>query len=111
MWKQGPGTGRQNSDGLSQVRHRGDQGRADDHKLDFEGFLSPLAIEAYAEYMHRHRKMPDGSLREADNWQKGIPLASYMKSLWRHFFAVWKGYRNGGIDINDACGVMFNIMG
>lgn len=60
----------------------------DEGKLDFEGFLSPLALERFAEYMNKHRQQSDGSLRDSDNWQKGIPVKQYMKSMWRHFFAV-----------------------
>jgi hypothetical protein len=57
----------------------------DEGKLDFEGFLSPTVLKAFAEYMHEKRKMPDGSLRDSDNWQRGIPVDAYMKSMWRHF--------------------------
>jgi hypothetical protein len=73
----------------------------DANKLDFEGFLSPLVLERYAEHMHKARRMPDGSMRDSDNWQLGIPVVVYMKSLFRHFFAVWKlhggpaGHRGG----------------
>jgi hypothetical protein len=80
-------------------------------KLDFEGFLSPLVLERFAEYMNKHRIQSDGNLRDSDNWQKGIPIAQYVKSLWRHFFAVWKGHRKGEIDEDDICGVLFNTMG
>jgi len=80
-------------------------------KLDFEGFLSPLVLERFAEYMNKHRLQSDGTLRDSDNWQKGIPVSQYVKSLWRHFFAVWKGHRNGEIDEDDICGVLFNTMG
>lgn len=80
-------------------------------KLDFEGFLSPSVLQVYGEYMHKHRIQPDGALRESDNWQKGIPIPQYVKSLWRHFFAVWKGHRAGKIDKEDLCGVLFNAMG
>lgn len=84
---------------------------SDEGKLDFEGFLSPLAIEAFAEYMHANRKQADGSIRASDNWQKGIPKEAYMKSMWRHFFSVWKGYR-AGEDINeDLCALFFNVQG
>lgn len=83
----------------------------DDNKLDLEGFLSPFALEAYAQYMHGHRIQADGNLRESDNWQKGIPVDQYMKSLWRHFFAVWKGHRQGEIDRQDVCAMLFNGMG
>lgn len=84
----------------------------DTDKLDFEGFLSPLVIERYATYMHTHRKQADGSMRDSDNWQLGVPISSYIKSLWRHFFAVWKGHRTSQqINQDDLCGVIFNAMG
>lgn len=83
----------------------------DEGKYDYEGFLSPLAIERYAEYMHKHRKQADGKMRDSDNWQKGIPITQYIKSLWRHFFAVWKGHRLGAIQGDDLCAVIFNSMG
>jgi hypothetical protein len=83
----------------------------EDGKLDFEGFLSPLALEAFAMYMHRHRTQADGSLRSSDNWQKGIPVEVYMKSAWRHFFAVWQGHRGEGIKTEDLCALLFNVQG
>jgi hypothetical protein len=61
--------------------------------------------------MHKHRTQSDGSLRSSDNWQKGIPVEAYMKSAWRHFFAVWRGYRQGEIDMEDLCALMFNVQG
>ena len=54
-------------------------------KLDYEGFTNPLVEQVFAEYMHEHRVQADGNLRDSDNWQKGIPLDAYMKSLCRHF--------------------------
>jgi len=86
----------------------------DDLKLDFEGFLSPLVLERYAQYMHLHRIQADGTVRDADNWQKGMPLTVYIKSLWRHFFSVWQAHR--GIktkeDIETSlCAVLFNTSG
>ncbi len=86
----------------------------DSGKLDFEGFLSPLVLERYAEYMHSHRVMADGSIRDSCNWQRGIPLDVYMKSLWRHFFDMWKLHR--GVPAKDTlevvlCAVLFNVMG
>ena len=83
-------------------------------KLDYEGFLSPLVLERFAVYMHANRKMRDGSLRDSDNWQKGIPQSAYMKSAWRHFFSWWQCYRDpeAGHDVESAiCGAMFNAMG
>jgi hypothetical protein len=95
----------------------------DEGKLDFEGFLSPLVIERYAEHMHVARKMPDGTMRASDNWQLGIPLTVYMKSMWRHFFAVWKLHRGlkvtevvrGETIVKDIetelCALRFNVDG
>lgn len=87
---------------------------ADLDKLDYEGFLSPLVLQRFGEYMHKNRQMADGSQRASDNWQKGIPLEAYMKSAFRHFVDWWQAHR--GIepreDIDSAlCGLMFNAMG
>lgn len=87
---------------------------SDDGKLDYEGFLSPLVLQRYAEYMNQHRKQADGKLRDSDNWQKGIPIKQYLKSLWRHFTDVWmlvRGYRVS-VTLEDAlCACLFNVMG
>ena len=88
----------------------------DTSKFDYEGFLSPLVVERFAGYMHHHRIQPDGTTRDSDNWQKGIPLASYMKSMWRHLITVWHHHRGlqqiGGEDLENAlCGVIFNAQG
>ena len=86
----------------------------DDTKLDFEAFLSPRVLQRYAEFMHANRKQADGSLREGDNWQKGIPLDSYMKSGLRHTIDWWTQHRGnpGTEDLETAvCAVMFNAMG
>jgi hypothetical protein len=86
----------------------------DKDKLDFEGFISPIALNRYAAYMHKHRIQPDGNLRDSDNWQKGIPKEAYMKSAWRHFFDWWSSHR--GYDSREGiedgiCGLIFNAMG
>lgn len=83
----------------------------DTNKLDFEGFLSPLVIERYAEYMNKNRKQDDGSIRDSDNWQLGIDLSAYMKSGWRHFFTWWKNHRQGKCDEDTLCAVIFNASG
>ncbi len=92
----------------------------DASKLDFEGFFSPLVLEARAKYMNKNRVQADGSVRDSDNWQKGMPLEVYMKSGFRHFFAWWKEHRDmvlaeGKDDvtamIEDLCGLMFNAEG
>ena len=84
---------------------------SDDTKIDYEGFLSPLALEAFGVYMHTNRLQADGKLRDSDNWQKGIPKSAYMKSMWRHFFAVWKHYRSGKDYKEDLCALFFNVQG
>lgn len=87
----------------------------EDGKLDYEGFLSPLALKRFAEYMHHHRKQSDGELRASDNWQKGIDFNSYMKSGFRHFFDWWSLHRGipvQGVTKQEAlCALMFNCMG
>jgi hypothetical protein len=87
-------------------------------KLDYEGFLSPIVIERFAEYMHQHRIQSDGSLRESDNWQKGIPIEQYMKSMWRHFMDVWRLHRYNDLVLlpnalmeEALCALLFNVMG
>jgi hypothetical protein len=80
-------------------------------KYDYEGFLAPGVLERFAEYMHKHRLQLDGTLRDSDNWQRGIPRDAYMKSAWRHFMAVWAGHRTGQVNDEDLCALMFNVMG
>lgn len=82
-------------------------------KLDYEGFLSPLVLKRFAEYMHDHRTQKDGTLRDSDNWQKGIPRDAYMKSGWRHFMDWWAAHRGvGEVDPETAlCALIFNAMG
>ena len=83
-------------------------------KLDFEGFLCPRVLTAYAEYMHKNRKQSDGNLRDSDNWQKGIPQDAYMKSMYRHFMDVWKNHRDIETeedDITNLCALLFNVSG
>lgn len=86
----------------------------DENKYDYEGFLSPLVVERFAAYMHKHRLQADGKLRDSDNWQKGMPLVVYMKSGWRHFFEWWREHRAGntGDVLQEAiCALMFNLQG
>jgi hypothetical protein len=51
--------------------------------------FNPLVLEEFAKYMHAHRKQEDGSLRNADNWQKGIPKEELLESLLRHVMDIW----------------------
>ena len=90
----------------------------DTEKLDYEGFLSPLVLQRYAQYMHKCSAMHEGN-RDSDNWQKGIPRDQYMKSAWRHFMEVWSLHRNPNKYKDEypnymeeaLCALLFNVMG
>jgi len=86
----------------------------DEDKYDYEGFLSPLVLERFGQYMHKHRKDNDGTLRKSDNWQLGIPKDEYIKSGFRHFVDWWLEHRGNKSreGLEDALmGVLFNVMG
>lgn len=86
----------------------------DENKLDYEGFYSPLVMQRYAQYMNKHRKQSDGSLRDSDNWQKGMPLEVYMKSGFRHFMDWWIEHRGmeGRDNVEESiCALLFNAQG
>lgn len=86
---------------------------------DPEGYMSPLVEQRFCEYMTKHRLQPDGSVRDSDNWQKGLPFATYMKGLKRHLQHLWLRYRGwpvndpkAAVDIEeDLCALMFNVQG
>lgn len=59
-------------------------------KPEFAGFLSPIVVRAFGEYMHKHRRQSDGNLRDSDNWKKGMPRRVYVESMFRHFIDVWE---------------------
>lgn len=87
-------------------------------KYDFEGFLSPLVVTRFGQYMNKHRYLADGTLRDSDNWQKGLPRDVYIKSAWRHFVDWWATHRDVGEfnefeneDEDTLCALMFNTMG
>lgn len=87
---------------------------SDLNKIDYEGHLNPAVLEAFGQYMHRCRECPDGTYRDSDNWQLGLPKDAYMKSLLRHVIDVWKHHRKikAQMDLKSAlCAVMFNVMG
>jgi hypothetical protein len=96
----------------------------DGNKPDPEGFLSPLVLDGYSDYMQTHREQADGKLRASDNWQKGIPIEAYQKSLIRHVkvaWRIWRGYAAKPEQVGtklvtptlkDALyAVLFNVMG
>ena len=88
----------------------------DSGKLDFEGFLSPLVLERFGQYMNQHRKQSNGEMRDSDNWQKHFGDKHYdvcMKSLWRHFHCAWSAHR--GLPTKETLeeslmAVLFNTM-
>lgn len=94
-------------------------------KIDYEGFLSPLALERFGQYMDEHRYQKDGSVRDSDNWQKGMPLDVYLKSMLRHVFELWRIHRGhepvptdlDGVMVRDKrledalCAIQFNAQG
>jgi len=56
----------------------------DDGKYNYYGFREPKLEQIFAEYMHYHRKMADGTMRDADNWWKGWDKEVSLQSLVRH---------------------------
>ena len=75
-----------------------------------------MTIQHYAEFMHSHRALEDGSLRDSDNWQKGIPRAQLMKSLLRHVNDLHlhhRGYEDLAVEtVQDSlCAIVFNALG
>lgn len=95
------------------IRHfeSGAMRSSDADKPDFEGFISPLVVERFGEYMHKHRHLPDGSLRASDNWQKGIPLEQLVKSAYRHFMDWWmfsRGFSTRETIEDSLCALIFN---
>jgi hypothetical protein len=93
----------------------------EDGKYNYHGFLHPKVLQEFARYMDHHRRLPDGSLREASNWKKGMPIDSYMESLLRHVMDLWllhDGYEvtrpetGDVVTIHDALGgIFFNCQG
>jgi len=89
---------------------------SDEGKHDIAGFNSVLVDHVFHTYMHKHRKLEDGSLRAGDNWQKGIPPEELFKSLLRHVHDVrlyraghGEGLESSYLDALNA--VKFNING
>lgn len=83
---------------------------------DIYGFTSPLALGLFAEYMHANRTQADGTIRDSDNWKRGIPLDSYIRSMRRHLQDLTLHHDGYGHlareDIEAALGgLMFNIQG
>ena len=83
------------------------------NKPEYAGYLSPAVIKRFGEYMLKNQIQDDGSRRDSRNWQKGIPLESYMQSMFRHFMVVWCNYESGKLSDceEDLMALMFNVMG
>lgn len=87
-----------------------------DDKPDYVGYLSPLVIRRYGEYMLRHQKQADGTMRGSDNWKAGFGddhEGVCLSSAWRHFLDLWLEHE--GYDSRDGfdeamCGLLFNLM-
>lgn len=86
---------------------------ANTDKLDYKGFLSMIAVNQFAQYMHKNRKQADGSIRGSDNWKLGIPVPAYEESFTRHVFewltALENGDREAAYEIAPA--IFFNLQG
>jgi hypothetical protein len=111
-------------DGQAQQFATGATRSAADHKIDFEGHISPEVLTIYGDYMRRHRiNRRTGETRASDNWQRGIPLPAYMKSLVRHMTDLWRVWRGRTVEDPDSpdgdaftlgdllCAIIFNAMG
>lgn len=85
-------------------------------KPQYEGYLSPVVLHRFGQYMLEHQTQADGQTRDADNWQKGIPVDAYVDSLMRHVMDVWLHHR-GRPDLatedyeESLCAVLFNVQG
>jgi len=78
-------------------------------KPNFYECLSPFAQWRYGLYMAKA-----SAKYGADNWTKGIPIESYIKSLERHLLKL-KAQLKYGIEmepgVDHAAAIMFNIQG
>lgn len=106
-------------DNISEIRQfdSGATRDTDKEKIKHEGFFNPLVIKRHAEYMHKHRKMKDGSLRDPDNWQGLFGEKHYdicADSLIRHVMDFWLHHRGYGYEAveeleDSLCAMRFNI--
>ncbi len=92
-----------------------------DGKNDYSGFLNPVVLREFGDYMRSHQVQADGALRSSRNWQKGITQQAYMESFMRHAMDLWLIHEgNPSLSPDDGhritkreacCALMFNVMG
>lgn len=87
---------------------------SDAGKPSYAGFISPVVLRAFGEYMQKHQVQSDGEIRGADNWKRGIPQSVYFDSLLRHVVDLW--LERDGVPSRDGVeealgGILFNAMG
>lgn len=87
-----------------------------EEKPQYAGYLSPLVIQRFGDYMLKHQYLADGTTRAPDNWQRGIPQDVYLDSLLRHVVDVWLyhyGFEERATEsLEDAlCAIIFNSSG
>lgn len=87
------------------------------------GYISPLAMAGFHDYMLRNQRMADGRMRRSDNWKAGMPCPRYMTSLLRHAHDThthWDSLKHGYAEddyealkaLKEALyGIMFNAQG
>lgn|SRR3990167_2661486 len=87
-------------------------------KLEFIRFNDPRVEKVYAYFMHKHRHLPDGTLREPDNWKLGFDDGVILDSRGRHFLDSWeiekygKAHRPDEPEVNQIetlCAELFGI--
>lgn len=81
LWEEGAQAG---ADALAMRQFGTGATRNVESDPDIHGFTSPLAIAMFARYMHENRTQADGTIRDSDNWKRGIPIDSYIRSMRRH---------------------------
>ena len=89
----------------------------DDSKINYQGALSPLVLEAYGAYIQKHSLLPDGTRRNNKNWQNLFGTHEEhrqvcIESAWRHFIDLLM--EHDGYDSRDGLdeaigGLLFNI--
>jgi hypothetical protein len=103
-------------DGITREFDTGATRDTAENKPEYAGYLSPLVLKRFGDYMLLNQTQSDGTKRASDNWQNGMPLTVYEQSLMRHVMDVWLHLRGYGVqareDLQTAlCGVLFNAQG